>query len=133
VPDAPEPDVRWQETDPWGQRIVCAESVWQEHLARRGELTAHEGVIRQTVRDPDLLFLDTASTLWRRARGAADVEIVHYVAVGRATGRQAGNLVVVIVKWQGRSRTTPGRGYLTSALFPNRPKPGLHLVWSRPE
>jgi hypothetical protein len=131
-PDAPAEDVRWEETDPWGQRIACAGSVWREHLARRGELSAHEAAVRETVRDPDRLYLDVASTLWRRARVRPDVEIVHYVAAGRTTGGQAGNLVVVVVKWLGRSPTTPARGYLTTAWFSDRLKPGLHLVWSRP-
>lgn len=132
--ESEEQPVRWAEVDRWGTRVTCAEAVWARKTATRLELVAHEAAVRETVRDPDRLYLDTEATFSRRLRtGRQDVEIMHYVSEHRTQGRQAGNFVVVVVKWLGRSSTTGARGYVTTALLPGRLKSGLHLLWERPE
>jgi hypothetical protein len=132
-PDAPPEDVRWEETDPLGYRVVCTEATWADKVAARAELADHEQAVRDTIRDPDYIYLDVEGTVTRRLRGGPqDVVMVHYVSWGRTHGKQAGNRLVAVVKWMGPSSPDAGRGYFTTALMPSRAKSGLELRWSRP-
>jgi hypothetical protein len=120
------------EVDPWGQSITCTESVWAKKAAARAELVAHEEAIRATIRDPDQLYVDGESSAIRAVRSGSDKILrVHYLSEHRAHGRQAGNLLSVVVKWEGED--TAIRGYFTTAYLPNRLQRRLQLRWRRPE
>ena len=122
---------RWVEVDPWGHPVECAEAVWAAKAAQRPELVEHEAEIRATVRDPDRLYLDWESAVVRAVRsGDPRVAIVHYVSEHRAHGRQAGNLLTVVVKWLGEASAV--RGYVHTAYLPNRLQARLQLRWRRP-
>jgi hypothetical protein len=123
---------RWTEIDPFGRPIVCGERGWVEHAASRPELVPHEAAIRGTVRDPDLLYFDPASTAATRRRGDPRADIVHYVGVGRGQGDQQGNAVCVVVKLLPDDMTGRVVGFVASMYLPNAPQSRLQLVWSRP-
>ena len=123
---------RWEEVDPWGHRVSCDEAVWADKAGRRAELSGHEAEVRATIRDPDRLYFDEASTLERAVRtGARQLAIVHYVSDHRAHGKQAGNLIVVVVKWLGEAGGI--RGYVHTAYLPDALQSRLQLLWRRPQ
>jgi hypothetical protein len=126
---------RWEEIDPWGHPVSCDEAVWATKTATRAELVAHETEIRATVRDPDRLYIDWESSVARALRGGPpQVVMVHYVSEHRAHGKQAGNLLTVVVKWVGEGPEAPSvRGYFTTAYLPGRLQRRLQLRWRRPE
>jgi hypothetical protein len=112
--------------------------VWTAKAAQRPELVAHEAEIRATVRDPDRLYVDWESALVRAVRsGDARLAIVHYVSEHRAHGKQAGNLISVVVKWLGDPARPDDaaaiRGYVHTAYLPNRLQARLQLRWRRPQ
>jgi hypothetical protein len=124
--------VRWTETDRWGHTVTCDEAVWAEKAGRRAELASHAAEIRATIRDPDRLYLDPASTIERAVRtGVSRLLIVHYVSDHRAHGRQAGNLLTVVVKWLEEEGSV--RGYVHTAYLPNALPSRLQLRWRRPQ
>jgi hypothetical protein len=105
---------------------------WAAHVAIRPELGPHEAAVRETVRVPDRVYFDPASTAATRLRGDPRAVIEHYLGVGRGRGDQQGNAVCVVVKLLPDAATGRVVGYLASAHLPNAPQARLPLVWSRP-
>jgi len=130
-----EPDqrpIRWVEVDPWGHAVTCLEETWAQKVRQHAEIASHEQAIRETIRDPDALFYDPESTARRQhPTGAPRIWIVHYVSAGRTHGKQAGNFVRVVARWEdadgGRTRV----GYVHTMLLPDGVEPRLQLAWER--
>jgi hypothetical protein len=115
--------VRWSETDPWGVHVTCTEDVWAKKGSVRPELASHEAEIRATIRAPDAIFLDPASSAGR----PYGTVIAHYVSHGRTHGKQSGNFICVVVK------LLVGQliAYVATVILPSDIQPRLQLVWER--
>jgi hypothetical protein len=123
---------RWADVDPFGRTIWCGERQWAEHVEIRPELVTHEAAVRETLRDPDAIYYDERSTAERRLRGNPQAVMLHYVAAGRTSGRQTGNLVCVVVKLLSDPATGAVQGFVSSMYFPDTPQPRVQLVWRGP-
>ena len=120
---------RWTEVDPWGHSVSCDEETWAEKAAERIELPLHEEGVRATIRDPDQVYFDAASTARRALLGRANVRFVHYVSTGRLSQKWTGTYLVVVVKWLAEDDAV--RGYVQTMYASNRILPRLQLFWSR--
>jgi hypothetical protein len=143
-----EPDWRWVETDPWGLAVHCAEVVWTAKVRQHPDIAAHEAAIRATVRAPDAVYDDPASTARLRPTGGRVATIQHYVGRGRLPGHPR-VLVTVVVKVlrepPAPAAASPGApgdvpavamvtvavGYVQTTYLASHLPSRLHLRWSR--
>ena len=117
--------ILWTVTDPRGLAISLAEDVWLDHVHKHPEIAAYFGEIRSTAQEPDEIYFDPVSSARRRAGGS----IYSYYRRNLTHGKYAGNFVLVVVKAVQEAGSQ--RGYVQSALLPNRIMKRLVLEWKK--
>ena len=70
---------RWQERDPWGLPVECAEDVWAKKAQQHPEIVANEEAIRAALRNPDALYYDPDATAGLRNAGLPEGHETGYV------------------------------------------------------
>ena len=76
---------RWQERDPWGLPVECAEDVWEKKAQQHPEIVANEEAIRAALRNPDALYYDPDATAGLRNAGLPEGQrgaVMRYVGPG---------------------------------------------------
>jgi hypothetical protein len=116
--------------DPQGLLVRCTEDVWAVKAQKHGEVGELEEAFRRTIRAPDAVYFDPASTAQKRPTGGAVVENLHYVSGRVTTGRYHGHLLVVVVKWR-RQPDGVTEAYVQTMHVANQVKPRMVMRWKR--
>ena len=121
---------RWQETDPHGLVIWCAEEVWARKARQHPEIVANEEAIRAALRNPEAIYYDPDATAKLQGSGAGVV--MRYVGPGTVQSGQwrIPMSVAIAVKVL---PTTGGEvvGYVRTMFLTARLQSRLQLRWSR--
>jgi hypothetical protein len=125
IPTTGEHRILWTVTDPRGLAISLAEDVWLDHVRKHPEITDYYNEIRLTAQEPDEIYFDPLSSARRRT----GTSIYSYYRRNLARGSYENNFVLVVIKSVPEVQGL--RGYVQSALLPDRIMKRLVLEWKR--
>jgi len=127
---------RWQERDPWGLPVECAEDVWEKKAQQHPEIVANEEAIRAALRNPDALYYDPDATAGLRNAGLPEGQrgaVMRYVGPGAV--QTTHGLTPMLISIAVKVLPTPEgheTGYVRTIFLTYRLPSRLQLQWSRP-